>query len=463
MALLSTLFFVLLGLASLATVVYWSLAGAETLRTILTQITARAGLAVVGNPARLAACLPAGWPKVCIIIPAHNEREVIARVTASLCKQDYPSFHVVFVLDRCTDDTHAILTKAIGSDTRFSIIVNAACPADWAGKVNAVHVGSQSQPSRDAAILLFSDADTFFDPRCLSACVALLAERKLALLSLLSTLTARRGFELLLQPVAGFEMLTMFPLCRVNRERRRRPLANGQFLMFTRQAYDRIGGHTRAKGYLLEDLRLARLIEEHKMPQLLVMASGLLGCEMYRSREQFTRGWKRIFTELCGRKPARLRRDGTRLLVFNSLLPALCGIAILTWPMTAHFTSFGRDPLVISTCILGALGLLFHYLTLSVGLAWSRLPPWLAVLHIPGAMLISRLMREAASDLEGGVAISWGGRAYDLGSKASPMRDVSGLNGSVASAAIGSPAGQTNSAASAGSPSAAARRAPPMA
>jgi len=463
MALLPTLFFTLLGLASLAAAVYWSLAGVETLRTILTQITARAGLAVADDPARLAACLPSGWPKVCIIIPAHNEREVIARVTASLCKQDYPDYHVVFVLDRCTDDTHAILTKAIGSDTRFSIIVNGACPPDWAGKVNAVHIGSQSQPARDAAILLFSDADTIFDPRCLTACVALLAERKLAMLSLLSTLTARRGFELLRQPVAGFQMLTMFPLRRVNRERRRRPLANGQFLMFTREAYDRIGGHTRAKGHLLEDLRLARLLEEHKLPQLLVMASGLLGCEMYRSPEQFTRGWKRIFTELSGRKSVRLRRHGNRLLILNGVLPAICGVAILAWPITAEFTSFGRDPLVIAVCILGAFGLLFHYLTVSVGLAWSHLPAWLAILHIPGAMLISRLMREAASDLEGGIAISWGGRAYDLGSKASPMRDVSGLNGPSAGAPSEPPAGRTILAASAISPSAAASHTPPIA
>lgn len=407
MSAIPTILFALLSLASFVTLGYWLIVGVETVRTIRLLPTARAGLAVADDPARR----PTRWPRVCIIIPAHNEQDVIARVTASLRAQDYPDFSVVFALDRCTDETLARLQAAAAGDARISWITINHCPDDWAGKVHAVHQGSQTPAAMDAEVLLFTDADTIFDPRCLTATVALLANRKADMLSLLSTLTARRWFEYAVQPVAGFQMLTQYPLRRANRASGRRPLANGQFIMLTRRCYQAIGGHVATRRHLLEDVQLARLVENAGLSQCLLMAGGMLRCEMYRSWPQFQRGWKRIFTELCGRSPRRLRRYAIRVGLLNGLLPLCSVAAALAWLFAGQLRA---DPLVILTTTLGCLALVVHFTALVIGLRWSGFGPYIAPLHAFGAVIVAWLMGQAASDLASGSAISWGGKSYNL-------------------------------------------------
>lgn len=407
MSALPTILCLLLASASFVSLGYWFIVGLETIRTLRLLPTARAGLAVADEPARR----PARWPKVCIVIPAHNEQVVIARVTESLRRQDYPDFSAVFALDRCTDETLVRLQAAAAGDPRISWITIDHCPDDWAGKVHAVHQGSLTPAAKQAEVLLFTDADTIFDPRCLTATVALLIDRKADMLSLLSTLTARRWFEFAIQPVAGFQMLTQYPLRRANRLKGRRPLANGQFIMLTRRCYDAIGGHVATRRHLLEDVQIARLVERAGLNQCLLMAGGMLRCEMYRSWPQFHRGWKRIFTELCGRSPRRLRRYALRLGLLNAALPLASILAVLAWLVAGDFRS---DPLVIVTAVLGSLALLTHWLALAIGLRWSGFGPYIAPLHAPGALIVAWLMNQAASDLTAGSTISWGGKSYNL-------------------------------------------------
>src|SRR5690606_35884036 len=142
----------------------------------------------------------------------------------------------VFVLDRCTDDTERILRETLAADgggatsaldPRFTILTLTSCPADWAGKVHAIHRGVSDVPAaRDADYLLFADADTVFHPSCVRATVALLQHRNLGMLSLLSTLTVHDWFERFVQPAASLELLRQYPLTRANHPTRPRAFAN---------------------------------------------------------------------------------------------------------------------------------------------------------------------------------------------------------------------------------------------
>ena len=49
----------------------------------------------------------------------------------------------------------------------------------------------------------------------------------------------------------------MFPPDRVNSFDHPRSFANGQFMLFRKATYDRIGGHAAVKGAVLEDLAFA--------------------------------------------------------------------------------------------------------------------------------------------------------------------------------------------------------------
>lgn len=399
----AALFILAVTLAVLSAVLlgYWAVVAWHIARTMLQVPMARAGIALANaDPPR---------SSVAIVIPAHNEERVLPLLIASLRQLDYPAFHVVLALDRCTDASVRVSREAIGDDPRFQIVEISACPEGWAGKVNAVWTGLRASTAAPTAdYLVFADADTLFDRDGLRAFVALARHRRLDLLSLLSTLTHDRWFERLAQPAAGMELMRQYPIIRANRDERRRAFANGQFMMFRREAYDQIGGHASVREALLEDLALARAVHHHGLRPGVFLADGLLTCRMYPTWPAFRKGWKRIYTEAANRKAARLRRSALQVMIFGSWLPlaSVAGLILLALPDAREFA--GRDAMLV---VSGAALLIYFAVS-----AWTyhvgRSPLWAVPGHPVGSWLVSRILREAARDLDTGRPTEWGGRQY---------------------------------------------------
>jgi len=346
-------------------------------------------------------------PKVCIIVPAHNEAGVVGHLCASLIKQTYPNLRTVFALDRCTDSTAAEIRHETAGGDNFELFEIHDCPQDWAAKVNAVWRTVQSSRSaHDADILLFTDADTIFHPDCVRASVALLLHRNLGMLSLLSTLTADRWFEKVAQPAAGMELMRQYPLIRANAASHRRAFANGQFMLFTRAAYTSIGGHESAKDAVLEDIDLARLAERRAVPAGLFLADGLLTCRMYASPAEFIRGWKRIFIEAANRRISRLKQIARRVAAL-SLGPPFCCLAAaaIVWTQPAN-------PLTHTAAVFAALAMLAMLIATGWAYRLSHVPIRYAVLYPVGALQVAHILRSAANDLKNKVPTRWAGRDY---------------------------------------------------
>ena len=181
-----------LSVGPVATLLLWGLIWIRLEHTIRIVPTLRFGQTLA------AADPPTG--RVCVVVPAYNEARVIAGLVRSLRDETYPQARFVLALDRCTDDTAALARAEIAGDERFEIVEIDACPSDWAGKVHAVHAGvTRSRGAADAEYLLFADADTLFAPGCIASALALMRQRKLDLLSLLSTLTHDTWFERVVQ------------------------------------------------------------------------------------------------------------------------------------------------------------------------------------------------------------------------------------------------------------------------
>lgn len=354
-----------------------------------------------------------GWPELCVIVPAHNEEDVIARVASSLLASDYPKLRVAFALDRCTDGTRAALDRVIEGDERAEVIEISDCPADWAGKVHAMHTAyRQAAGAAEAEVVLFADADTSYERGCLKAAVALLRARELDLLSALSTLVAERDYEKVVQPVAAFELVRQFPPDFVNDPKRRRAFANGQFMMFDRGAYDRLGGHTVVKDELLEDIALARKLTHPSVGGTLgcLVADGMMRCEMYRDESAFRRGWSRIFTEAARRRPKRLRDHARTCFLTGVALPAAAAASAI---IGALGLAFGiRTDVPATMLVVGLLALGQMALTLASVYRQQHLPVWYVRFYPYGAWRVSAMLRGAASDLDAGVRTEWGGREY---------------------------------------------------
>ncbi|HBS28834.1 MAG TPA: hypothetical protein DEB06_05155 [Phycisphaerales bacterium] len=357
---------------------------------------------------------PASWPSMCIVVPAHNEEDVIEGLARSLLAQDYPALRLVFALDRCTDDTERRLRAVLADNERAEVVTIDACPEGWAGKTHALHAGvTRSRGAAGAALLLFADADTLFDPALCRAAVGTLVQRDLGLLSLLAELSSDLWFERTVQPAAGFELIRQHPLDIVNRASKPRAFANGQFMLFRREVYDRLGGHALVKGELLEDIAFARHMNRRRKRDParwgVLMSDGLLACRMYRSWDAFQRGWKRIYTEAASRKPRRLTEWAIRQLVTGIALP---GAALASIGAGVAMLALPDRPLALALLLCGFASLLTTLLALTRVYRDQGLPARCALTYPFGALWVARLMFRAARDLRGGVATQWGGRSY---------------------------------------------------
>lgn len=386
---------------AIASVIFWSSIAVYTAVILRKLPSARDGIELAEQNPPTA--------RVCVIVPAHNEAGNIATLIRSLRAQDYDRLRVVLALDRCTDDTAGVARDEIGDDHRFEVFEIDECPDDWAGKVHAAHCGfTRSEHASSAHVLIFTDADTWFDPSCVRASVALAEHRELDLLSLFSTLTTETWFEQTVQLSASFELARQFPLNKVNKSDResRRAFANGQFMLFTSDCYRAIGGHEAVKDAILEDIAFARKVYHNNLRGGLLFADNMLRCSMYDSWSEFVRGWKRIYTESANREIKRLRRYSLRAPITGSLLPigSLCCVAFAL--------AFGDTPTRIAHGVIGSSGLAAWISAMIVISISSRSQ----IRHFPknllGALLVGWIFRQAASDLSKGNPTQWGGKAY---------------------------------------------------
>ncbi len=344
------------------------------------------------------------WPLVSIVVPAHNEERVIAACVTSLLASDYPELEIIIVPDRCSDRTLEILRPFAARDPRLRIVENAACPPDWAGKCNAARVGAEVARGQ---YLLFTDADVRFDPALVRAALGLLRRDGRGLLSLLPRVVADTWYERIVQPIAAMTLMQMYPIDKVNREYRRRPFANGQFLLFERSVYERIGGHAATKHDLLEDIAFARLVEANGARVGLAVAADMLEVHMYSSFTALQAGWKRIFIEASRRRVRRLREKALLVLSLGVGTPvaqigmlaagAVAGGATLDWAVAVVAWGVAAQTL--------ALAMVYR-------ICRSRMRD--VALSPVGAALVARMLWQGAEDLAERRPVRWGGREYEL-------------------------------------------------
>lgn len=356
-----------------------------------------------------AAVDPADLPSVVVIVPAHNEAHCIGRLIESLLEQDYPKLRVRIALDRCTDETETIVRSAAERDSRLDFVVVSDCPADWAGKVHAAYSAVTADDLLsgldDSSYLLFTDADTTFDTGLVRTTVEVALHDQLGLVSLLPTLRIHRWFERIVQPIAVGQFLQIYPLRKANRPgRRRRPVANGQFMLFRKNAYLEAGTHKAMRKFLLEDLAFARKLHRRGITMGLFPAGPLLRCEMYDRYVDFCAGWKRIYIDSLHHKVSRLRKASQRqqAIGWGLMLTYAANLAsVAVGDVTGGLIRFGAI-LLAQVAILAPA-----YIRQGAGL-------WPTLAHPFAALCVGRILAQAASDLSAGREIRWGGRTYKL-------------------------------------------------
>jgi chlorobactene glucosyltransferase len=234
-----------------------------------------------------------GRPFVSVIVPARNEAVNISNCVRSLSRSTYPDFEIIVVDDRSADHTAEIARSVPrGNARRIEVIDGAPLPDGWLGKPWACHQGAKRAAGQ---LLLFTDADTTHGPSLNSRAVAGLSEEGADLLTVTGRQLMETFWERLVQPQIFLLMLIRFPdFERVARnDRWRDAIANGQFLLFRREAYEAIGGHEAVRDEVAEDLALAQHVKRAGLRLRIRSAEADLATRMYRSLGQLVEGWSK--------------------------------------------------------------------------------------------------------------------------------------------------------------------------
>jgi chlorobactene glucosyltransferase len=337
--------------------------------------------------------------EVSIIVPARNESTTIANLVRSILSTSYQPFELLVVDDRSTDDTAAIVNSF--DDERVRLICGEELPDGWYGKPWACYQGYRAAKGE---ILLFTDADTRHSPDLLGHAVGALMQEGADLVTISPLQRCITFWERVIMPQIWLLLALRYHPPAVNRSRRERDvIANGQFILVSREAYVKAGTHTAVRHEVAEDLALAQTFLRHGLKLHFAFAERLMETRMYQNLPQLVEGWsKNIY--LGG------RRSFPDEPLLRAAVPAMLVIAMVFWLL---------PPLGLLLALVtgsGAWGSAALLATVMSGMFWMKM---CRLMQIPalygwafpvGAFMSLYIILRSSS--RAGRRVEWRGRVY---------------------------------------------------
>ncbi len=295
---------------------------------------------------------PDSQPTLSVIIPARNEEHNLPTLLRSLAAQPLKPHEIIVVDDGSTDRT-AELARELGA----TVIASQPLPESWRGKPWACHQGAQTATGE---LLLFLDADTWFEPDGLSRVLNGFGDIVAAAAPSLKPdgqrhpageVCAEGGGAALgdgaSPPLGGacsvgpyhavrkpYEHLSLF--FNFNMTVGTVPSGLfGQMLLVDRESYRRVGGHETVKGRILENFFLAGQFQAAGILVWSGTGRGVFSFRMYpNGLGELIAGWTKGFAAGAGQTPR-----GTLLLVVAWMIGLM--FAPLGWLMTGDELRWG--------------------------------------------------------------------------------------------------------------------------
>jgi len=221
---------------------------------------------------------------VSVVIAARNEEDDLGATLDDLLAQDYPDLDIVVVDGGSTDRTREVIA-ARGPHVRC--VEEPPLPAGWVGKSWACWNGARAT---SGPWLLFVDADVRTDPSAVRA-VLEWAIRERADLATIGIRVEMVGFwERVVMPLFVQRILLFYRPPSLDRPGRRVAVANGQFWLTTRAAYDAMGGHEAVRTAIVEDVAIGKRYRDHGLRLRFAWAPELGRTRMYRDRHEMFEG-----------------------------------------------------------------------------------------------------------------------------------------------------------------------------
>ncbi len=230
---------------------------------------------------------------ISVLIPARNEEDNIKNCLEDVFKQDLEHKEVICLDDDSTDDTFNVLLDLKKRYGELRIIQGKELPDGWTGKNWACY---QLAVNSTGDFLVFIDADVRLKKFAIKSAISLMEKYDIKMLSIFPTQVMRTIGEYLIVPLMNWFLLTFLPLIFVRKiSHSSFVAANGQFMIFRRDAYFKIGGHQAVKNKIVEDMELARLMKKNNCRIMTLLGGDLVTARMYNSFLDGLNGFSKNF------------------------------------------------------------------------------------------------------------------------------------------------------------------------
>ena len=239
-------------------------------------------------------------PRVSVLIPARNEEANVGACIEGFLSQNYDNFEIHVLNDQSTDRTGTIIEKFGEQYPEVQALQGKPLPAGWTGKNWACHQLSQYA---NGEILIFTDADNRPAPNAIANTVAYMQKLELGLLSAFPEKVTITLAEKLVVPVVDMFVYAGLPLWLTYLSRfPSLAAASGLWIAFTREAYQRVGGHQAVSNQIVEDVELSRLAKKGGIKILTSAGTRVVSCRMYHSFSEVWNGFSKNLFGLVGYK-----------------------------------------------------------------------------------------------------------------------------------------------------------------
>jgi chlorobactene glucosyltransferase len=343
--------------------------------------------------------IPLNAPMVSILIPARNEADKISECLETLFKQDYLNYEIIVLDDNSRDNTADIVKQLADKDNRLRFIKGAPLPAGWSGKNYACY---QMAKEAKGDWLLFVDADTTHAPHMLRGVMALALELNTSLLSGFPRQIAENMVMKLFTPTWYFILMAWCPLWWMQNSKRNMPsIAIGQFMLFSKSEYWRIGGHESVKSKVLEDIWLGIEVNKNGGKHVAVDLSDVVFCKMYDNFKGIWHGLTRSVYAVAE----------ISLIALVGLLIFACICYLIPFYSLWHEFSFTDGNNILKAIILIQVGTIYFMRRLA-DRRFDNNSIVSVILHPVGILFLLCVVVNAIARKLAGTGISWKERLY---------------------------------------------------
>ncbi len=287
-----------------------------------------AAATIIEERRRSAPALPPAAPtasSIAVLVPVRNEeRNVVPCVEALLAQTARPRIRILD--DGSTDRTATLARDRFEAEPRVEVLTVDPLAAGWRGKVHALDFGWRGL---DFPWVLTTDADARCAPELLARALSAAERGGFAALSIAGRQEVRGLGENLLTPVAYAYLDFLLGDWRNVARGEGPPVANGQFLLLRKDAWDACGGFARVKSAPMDDVAIVSALEKEDF-RTSFFRSPLLSVRMYLGGRETWAGWRRILGCLFGGDTVRLARLVAALVIPVTILVA--ALIKIDWP-----------------------------------------------------------------------------------------------------------------------------------